>query len=199
MRTNRYASLPGLTLLLAGGLLAACSGKREGATPEYRALTESVYASGRVQPRHEYKVFATVDGYLVRRRVTEGDTVRAGEPLFELESEKQNILVRNARANYRTAAANAAATSPVLEELAATLQTARARMQNDSVNFVRYRNLYEQNATSRMEYDRASLAYRTSCNDYKALLNRYRNTQTSLADNLRNARTQYELDAETRS
>jgi multidrug efflux pump subunit AcrA (membrane-fusion protein) len=64
---------------------------------------------------------------------------------------------------------------------------------------VRYRNLYEQNATSRMEYDRASLAYRTSCNDYKALLNRYRNTQTSLADNLRNARTQYELDAETQS
>ncbi len=199
MRTNRYASLLGPGLLLAGGLLTGCPGNREGATPQYRSLTESVYASGRVQPRHEYKVFATVDGYLVRRRVDEGDTVRAGAPLFDLESEKQNIVVRNARANYRTAAANAAATSPVLEELAAALQSARARMQNDSVNFVRYRNLHEQNATSRMEYDRASLAYRTSCNDYKALLNRYRNTQTSLADNLRNARTQYELDAETQS
>lgn len=127
MQTNRYASLPGLPLLLAGALLAACSGKREGTLPQYRALTESVYASGRVQPRHEYKVFSTVDGYLVRRRVDEGDTVRAGELLFDLESEKQNLLVRNARANYRTAAANAAATSPVLEELAAALQSARAR------------------------------------------------------------------------
>jgi hypothetical protein len=27
--------------------------------------------------------------------VDEGDTVRAGEPLFDLESEKQNIVVRN--------------------------------------------------------------------------------------------------------
>jgi multidrug resistance efflux pump len=199
MQTKKYGSLLALSLLLTGGLFSGCSGKREGARPQYRALTESVYASGRVQPRHEYKVFATVDGYLVRRRVDEGDTVRAGEPLFDLESEKQNIVVRNARANYRTAAANAAATSPVLEELAAALQSARARMQNDSVNFVRYRNLYEQNATSRMEYDRAALAYRTSCNDYKVLASRYRNTQTSLADNLRNARTQYQLDAEVQS
>ena len=188
-----------LPLLLAAGLLQGCLDKRDQAKPQYRALTESVYASGRVLPRHEYKVFATVDGYLVRRRVNEGDMVRAGEPLFYLESEKQDILVRNARANYRTAVANAAATSPVLEELAAALQSARARMQNDSVNFVRYRNLYEQNATSRMEYDRAVLTYRTSCNDYKALLNRYRNTQTSLSDHLRNARTQYELDAEAQS
>jgi multidrug resistance efflux pump len=83
--------------------------------------------------------------------------------------------------------------------MAAVLQSARARMQNDSVNFVRYRNLHEQNATSRMEYDRAALAYRTSCNDYRALASRYRNTQTSLADNLRNARTQYQLDAEAQS
>ncbi len=199
MRTRKYASLLTLPLLLVEGLLPGCSGKHDQATPQYRALTESVYASGRVQPRHEYKVFATVDGYLVWRRVDEGDTVRAGDPLFDLESEKQNILVRNARDNYRTAAANAAATSPVLEELAATLQSARDRMQNDSVNFGRYRNLYEQNATSRREYDQATLAYRTSCNDYKALLNRYRNTQTSLSDNLRNARTQYELDAEAQS
>jgi len=199
MQTKKYGSLLPLAALLAGLPFPGCGGKREGATPQYRALTESVYAAGRVQPRHEYKVFATVDGYLVRRRVDEGDTVRAGQPLFDLESEKQNIVVRNARANYRTAAANAAPTSPVLEELAASLQSARARMLNDSVNFVRYRNLYAQNATSRMEYDRMALAYRTACHEHQALLSRYRHAQKSLADNLRNARTQYELDAEAQS
>jgi multidrug efflux pump subunit AcrA (membrane-fusion protein) len=184
-------------LLIAGItiLLISCQKKRETARPQFRSLTESVYASGNILPDNEYKLYALADGYLTKRLVDEGDTVRVGQVLFALESDQQNIRVGNARTNYETARVNAAAGSPVLAELEASLQSARAKMQQDSVNYTRYKNLWDNNATSRIEFERATLAYRTSRNDFAALQSRLQRTRTQLQSDLTNARSQYELSA----
>lgn len=176
-------------------LLISCQKKRETARPQLRSLTESVYASGNILPDNEYKLYALADGYLTKILVNEGDTIRAGQVLFAIESDQQNIRVGNARTNYETARANAAASSPVLAELEASLQSARAKMQQDSINYTRYKNLWDNNATARIEFDRASLAYRTSKNDYQAFLSRLKRTRTQLQNDLANARSQYELSA----
>lgn len=174
-------------------VLFSCQKKHETTQPQFRSLTESVYASGNILPANEYKLYALADGYLTHSQVVEGDTIRAGQVLFTLESDQQNIRVGTARTNYETARTNAAAESPVLAELEASLQSARAKMQQDSINFIRYKNLWESNATSQIEYDRASLVFRTSRNDFQALQSRWKRTRTQLQNELANARSQYEL------
>ncbi len=72
-------------------------------------------------------------------------------------------------------------------------------MENDSVNFIHYRNLLENNATSTAEYDRVALACQTSRNDLRALQNRYRKTEIQLKNELHNAMSQYRLNAEDQS
>ncbi len=176
-------------------LLFSCRNKQETTRPHYRSLTESVYASGNILPDNEYTLYALADGYLTKSFVNEGDTIQAGQVLFSLESDQQTIRVGNARTLYETARANASSESPVLAELEASLQSARAKMQQDSINYIRYKNLWESKATSQIEYDRAVLTHRTSVNEYRSLQSRYQKTRTQLQADLSNARSQYQLNA----
>jgi multidrug efflux pump subunit AcrA (membrane-fusion protein) len=177
-------------------LLQSCTDKKQTAKPTYKLLTEAVYASGNLLPNNEYKVFAQTDGVLLRKVADVGDTVMVGQTVFELQNDKQNIRSKNALAQYRIAQSNAVRTSPVLQEMEATMASAKARWQNDSINHVRYKNLLEGKATSRIDYDRATLAYQTSKNEYLSLRNRYEKIRTQLQLEAQNAETQYKLSVE---
>lgn len=172
-------------------LLTACNRNGEGIHPAYKELTEAVYASGSIYPRNEYKVFATADGILLRRLVDEGDSVKRGQLLFELEGVAQDARSAAAANIYRQSEANLGSNSPVLAELEAQVRTARTRLQNDSVNYARFRDLYEQNATSKAELERAQLALQTSRNDYQARQSALRRTRNQLYVDLQNSRSQY--------
>jgi multidrug efflux pump subunit AcrA (membrane-fusion protein) len=176
--------------------LQGCADKKQTAKPAYKLLTESVYASGNLLPQHEYTLFAQAEGVLLKKNVEEGDSVTIGQTLFLLENDKQTIRSRNAQEQYRIARNNALQHSPVLQELEATMASAKARWQNDSINHVRYQNLLENKATSRIDYDRASLAFQTSKNEYLSVKNRYEKTRTQLQMELQNAETQHKLNVE---
>jgi multidrug resistance efflux pump len=191
---RQYIFLFGLSLL-AG----SCHEKKEKILPRYQSLTESVYATGIVYPRNAYKVFALTDGYITNLLVDEGEIIKKDQVLLVPESDQQRIRLSNAGANYYTARLNSASNSPVLEEMLASLQSSKSRMENDSVNFIPYRNLLENDATSKSEFDRVALAYQTSRNDLRALQNRYRKTEIQLRNELQNARSQYRLNAEDQS
>jgi HlyD family secretion protein len=196
---NIYLQMKTLLLrlsVLSVLILQACTGNKQTVKPEYKLLTEAVYASGNLLPENEYKVFAQADGVLLRKVAEAGDTVAVGQVLFELQNDKQSIRSRNTLEQYRIARSNALDSSPVLQELEAALASARARWQNDSVNHVRYKNLLEAKATSRIDYDRATLAYQTSRNEYLSLKNRYEKTRTQLQLELQNAQAQYKLSVE---
>lgn len=181
--------------LVLGGL-SACNKQEPGTRPTYKSLTEAVYASGNLLPCHDYQLFAMADGYLSRRMVNEGDTVKAGQSLFLIESEIPDIRTRTARQTYRIAQSNY---EPALAELEAGVATARDRMQNDSINFVRYQNLMAQNATSRVDFDRANLAYKASRNEYQSWKQRYQKARNQLRIELENARSNYQISTQDQS
>ena len=183
-----------LYLVLLG--LVACKKKEPTVQPTYKALTEAVYASGNLLPLQDYQIFAMADGYLSQRLVNEGDSVKVNQPLFRIESDVQNIRSQTSLQTYRLAQSNY---SPALAELEANLATALARMKNDSVNVVRYRNLMAQNATTRIDFDRAVLNYQASCNDYQALKKRYEKTRNQLQIDLENARSNYRINSQDQS
>lgn len=195
MKTKEYY-ISAYMLVIITATLAACSKNRQTVKPVYKPLIEAVYASGNLVPENEYKVFAQADGYMLRKMVEEGDTVNAGQTLFELESNKQDIRAQNALEQYRIARSNTLKNSPVLQELEAAMASAKARWQNDSINYIRYKNLLENKATTRIEYDRATLNYQTSKNDFLSIKNRYEKTKTQLQAELQNAEAQYKLNAE---
>lgn len=172
-------------------VLAGCNRKEEGTKPAYKDLTEAVYASGSIYPRNEYKVLANADGTLQRQLVSEGDSVKRNQLLFVLEDITQGAREQAAASLYRQSRANLGSNSPVLAELEAQVRTAQSRLANDSVNYVRYRDLYGQNATSKAELERVQLAYQTSRNDYAARRSALQRTRNQLAVDLESSKSQY--------
>jgi HlyD family secretion protein len=149
-----------------------------------------------VYPRNEYKLYAQGDGVLVQQLVNEGDSVGSNQLLFVLESNATDARSQAATNIYRQSEANLSESSPVLNELEAQVRNARTRLENDSTTYFRLKGLYEQNATSKAEFERAELAYRTSRNDLAARQQALKRTRNQLYVDLQNARSQYRVAAE---
>ncbi len=189
-----YWSVALLALLAPAVFLGSCRSKPT-VHPQYRPLVEAVYASGKIIPADDHQVYAQADGLITHQYVREGDSVRAGQPMFAIEGSSQNARLSGAEESLRQAERNAAPASPVVAELQAQLGSLRSRLTDDSVNYVRYQNLWRQNATTRIALDRAALAYRTSRNDLLAARARFRRTQNQLQVDLANARTAARVSA----
>jgi HlyD family secretion protein len=180
--------LPAVVFIFFG-----CNRHDKYAQPETKPLVEAVYASGFVVSENEYQVFSQVDGYVHEKLVNDGDAVKKNDPLFILEADQQDARYRMAKETYELALRNAREDSPVLSELRASVMSAKSKMQFDSINFVRYTNLFQQQATSRGEYDRVKLIYENSRNDYVLANSRYRKYQDQLKLELKNAENQYAI------
>lgn len=174
-------------------VIISCSRESDFTNPVTKPLLEAVYASGTVVSENEYQVFAQVDGYIAEKLVKDGDAVKKGDPLYIIEADQQSARYRIARENYALAKQNFNEDSPVLNELKAAVQTAKTKKQHDSVNFVRYTNLLNKQATSQAEYDRARLLAEQSRNEYVLAESRYRKTYNQLQAELINAENQYRI------
>lgn len=104
----------------AGGALYAFVGNRGGEEngltlieAELGDITEKALAVGQIEPRERFQVKSKISGIVVRCFVEVGDTVRAGDPLFEIAPDPtpQELLnvdhrVRSAEASFGKAEAD---------------------------------------------------------------------------------------------
>jgi multidrug efflux pump subunit AcrA (membrane-fusion protein) len=146
--------------------IASCRNGQDGIKPAIKPLMEAVYASGYVVAKDEYQVFSQAEGYLAEKLVSDGQDVKKGDPLFIIAADQQSARYRLARENFEMATSNYGDDSPVLAELQTAIDAARTKMQFDSLNYMRYKNLWDQKATTRSEFDRMKLLYDNSRNDY---------------------------------
>lgn len=177
----------------------SCKKAIETAKPEYRALTEAVYASGTIAPRGEYKVYAMADGVITRRVVDEGSVVKAGDVLFRIDNDEQAARMNAARDVFRTAESNYKSSSPALEEAEAALRSARSKFMTDSVQFSRVSELFASKAMTQADYDRAKLTFQVSQNDFTAAKQRYERTKRQLYVDMQNAQSQFKVSAKQES
>jgi HlyD family secretion protein len=183
-------------VLLATGFLFSCSKEQEGVKPKVKPLIEAVYASGFVVSKDEYEVIAQVEGYVTDKMVEDGEAVKKGDPIFIISSEQQSARNRTARETFELAQQNYSDRSPVVSELKAALDAAKTKKQFDSVNFVRYTNLLNSNATSRAEFDRIKLLYENSLNDYRLQKSRYERTKNQLYLELQSAKNNLAISSD---
>lgn len=115
---------------LASSVLVVNAGVvRPGASPD---ASGELAAAGHVVPEHTTKVGAKVTGRVSKSSIVEGQVVRSGEVLFELEDSSQRRAVAVAVAQAESARARVAAARAELAELSTVLSRNRLLAQGDA-------------------------------------------------------------------
>jgi HlyD family secretion protein len=182
------------TIIISSFLLFSCN-RGKTVLPEYKSMTEAVYASGKILPKDDHKIYSTGEGIINAQYISEGDVIKPGQLLFKIESSTQDARKENTFEVYQQALRNKNSDSPLFQELSKGLSTAKAKMENDSVNYIRFKNLIEQNISTKIEYDRAALAYKVSSNEYQVQKERYEKLKEQLSLDLKNSETQYKISS----
>ncbi len=153
-----------------------CSKKQEKIQPTVESITESVYASGIIKSRNQYQVYSTVNGLLNEIMVNEGDVVKKDQPILRLLNESSKINTANARLAAELAEKNI--NGDKLNELKANLEFAASKLKNDSVLFVRQKNLYAQQIGTLIDLEQRELAYSNSQTNFRSAKLRYDDAKT---------------------
>lgn len=184
--------LTGLLLLL---IASGCGEKVQEVHPETKILTSAVYASGTLVPEQEYKAVSSVDGYLAATLVKEGDTVHKGQLLFRVSSEVRQAQQSGAAAIVERTLPTVGDNAPIIRELEGRIAVSRIKKEQDSLQYMRYKNLFEQNAISKSNYEKYYLAYQSSLKEYQNLKQQLQQQKLSANIQLQQAKNQLSLAA----
>jgi membrane fusion protein, multidrug efflux system len=166
---ERAGSLPGvfslLTALLTGLLLSAGCGKEEKVQPQapivevVEVIQKDVPIYGEWVGTLDGAVNATlraqVGGYLIKQNYREGDFVRKGQVLFEIDPREYQATLAQAKAVLSQAKGAVEQTRAGLEKAKAEVTLQDARWTTAKANLARVRPLAEQNAVSKKDLDDA--------------------------------------------
>ncbi|HXI28911.1 MAG TPA: efflux RND transporter periplasmic adaptor subunit, partial [Vicinamibacterales bacterium] len=113
-----------------------------------RDLEAVVSASGKVQPKRLVKISAETPGRVVNLAVNEGDRIRKGQFLLQIDPKSLSTRVAGGNASLQ-----AAETS--LDQMRQSIETAKVQLQQAQQNLTRQRNLWAQQLTTREALERA--------------------------------------------
>jgi multidrug efflux pump subunit AcrA (membrane-fusion protein) len=174
--------------LLWGVLLISisisCQKKEVPLKPTVGTLTLSVYVSVTAQPDSLYQVFSSVNGILERSLVSEGDVIKKDAPLFQIINTNTKLQAENAKLGYNLAQKNYSGSTAILRSIEDEINAAQLKLHNDSINFFRQKNLWEQRIGSKAQFDAKQLAFSLSRNAIASLKTKYNRTKNELQTQL---------------
>lgn len=179
-----------ISLLL---VIMSCTGKQDGILPTERSLTESVYASATIQPDSLYQVYASVSGLLDAVLVEEGDLVIAKEPLFQIINNTPKLNTQNAKFALDLAKENYNGSAAILNSIMDEIESAKLKYQNDSINYFRQKNLWNQHIGSKAQFETKKLNYQLASNQLKLLQSKYHRTKNELQTSVKQAQNKYQV------
>ncbi len=153
----------GLAVLLIGLIIARRMGwigkssatEVETAKVSRQTITETVNASGKVQPEKEVKISADISGEIIELSIKEGDRVKKGDLLVRIRPDEYQRGVERARAGVNTAQAN-------LANAKAQYLQAKVGFERSKLIFNRNKILFEQKAISPAEFENFTAEYNIS-------------------------------------
>ena len=113
-----------------------------------RDLEAIVSASGKVQPKRLVKISAETSGRVVDLAVNEGDRIKKGQFLLQIDPKSLRSRVESGSASLRAAEQS-------LEQMRQSIETAKVQLQQAQQNLTRQRNLWAQQLTTREALDKA--------------------------------------------
>jgi HlyD family secretion protein len=113
-----------------------------------RDLEAVVSASGKVQPKRLVKISAETPGRVVNLAVNEGDRIRKGQFLLQIDPKSLSSRVDSGNASLRAAEQS-------LDQMRQSIETARVQLQQAQQNLARQRDLWAQQLTTREALEKA--------------------------------------------
>ena len=176
-------------LAMALVIALSCCNRAKTVRAQHKSITEAVYASGYIVPKNEYKVYALSDGYIVAKYKDDGDSVKKGDAIYKVENNTFSARLNASKSSFALAKKNTDDNSPILADLQNKIKTAEVQAQNDSVNLVRYKNMFAANAVTKSQLDQAELAYKVSSNNLKSAVEQFHRNKDQLQVDLQNAQS----------
>lgn len=126
--------------------------------------------------QHIVPVDARIQGFVKEVRFDEYQYVEKGDTLLIIEDSEFRFLLAQAEANYINATTGKDAMQNVISTTEttiavtdATIEEARIRLENAERNYNRYKNLLEDNAVTRQQYDNMATEYEAAKAHYEVL------------------------------
>jgi HlyD family secretion protein len=166
-------------LVVAGGAAAAFARRGDPGitvtveTIQKRDLEAIVSASGKIEPKKTVNISAQTMGRVTRLSVEEGDRVKAGQFLLQIDPVTAEAAVR------RDIAAVAGAQTG-LEQSRASLQSAKANLDLAQKNLKRQQDLWSAGLTTRETFERAQSEVEMRESDLKAREQEIKTRETQL-------------------
>ncbi|MGH9578191.1 MAG: HlyD family secretion protein, partial [Terriglobales bacterium] len=129
---------------------------------ERRDLAQVVTASGEIKPKTYVNISANAFGKIVKLHVREGDHVKQGQLLAQLESVQSAADVAAMSASLGASQTDAVAADAAMKTAQADLNRARADQERTQLDFSRAEGLYKAQLISKAEYDSRKAAYESA-------------------------------------
>ncbi len=171
--------------------LVSCSPNEEKILPIKKTITSSVYSSVVIQPDSLYKVFANVNGILEKNLVAENALVEKGSPIVQIINTSPQLTVENAKLSFQLARENYTGNAAITNSAEKELKNAFLKYRDDSINYFRQKNLWEQQIGSKSQFEAKKLMYEVSRNALAIAQENYNRTKNELRTQVSQANNTY--------
>ena len=125
-------------------------------------LTSVVTASGEIKPKTYVNIGANAFGKITHLYVTEGEKVKRGQLLAQLDSVQPAADVNAQKASLAASMTDQQAAAAAIKTAQASLNSARADFQMKKLDYDRAQGLYKDQLIAKSDYDTKEAAYQTS-------------------------------------
>jgi len=125
-------------------------------------LTSIVSASGEIKPKTYVNIGANAFGKITRLYVKEGDRVRKGQLLAQLENVQSSADLSATQASLEAAQTDALAADAALNTSVADLKRAQSDLDHYQLDWDRAEGLYKEALIAKSEYDMRKAAWQTA-------------------------------------
>lgn len=125
-------------------------------------LASVVSASGEIKPKTYVNIDANAFGKITKLYVKEGDKVKKGQLLAQLENIQSGADVNAAQAALQASKSDAVAAEAAMNTSLATLNRAKSDLEHAQLDWDRSQGLWKQGLIPKSDYDTQKAAYQTA-------------------------------------
>ena len=120
-----------------------------------RDLEAIVAASGKIQPKRLVQISADTPGRVVNLAVNEGDRIKKGQLLLQIDPKSLRTRVDSNTASLGAAQASLGAAQASIEQIRQSIESARVQLEQARLTLTRQQDLWRQQLTTREALERA--------------------------------------------